>query len=54
MTIKNEKSDVKIAIEYCRSNNQKTFAIGGAKSMIDSRRLADRSTAKTSKKLCRL
>lgn len=36
MTIKNEKSDVKIAIEYCRSNNQKTFAIGQAKSMIDS------------------
>ena len=54
MTIKNEKSDVKIAIEYCRSNNQKTFAIGQAKSMIDSRRLANRSTAKTSDELFRI
>lgn len=51
LTIENEKSDVKIAIEYCMSNNAKTLAIGQSKSMIDSRRLADRVTGKIDKKL---
>lgn len=46
--VHNEKNDVKIAIEYAISNNTKNFSIGKAKNMIDSRGLANRTSAKTS------
>ena len=47
--IQNEENKVVIAIEYCRSSGGKTMAIGSAKTMIDTRKLADRKTTKTKK-----
>lgn len=44
-TIHNAENDVKIAIEYCKSSGGKTMTIGNASKMIDSRCLANISSA---------
>lgn len=48
--IDNENS-IKIAIEYCQASGGKKLAIGNASSMIDSRCVANFSTAKITQKL---
>lgn len=48
ITIHNEENDVTLALEYCKSSGGKTMAIGNAKSMVDSRCVANNPTTETS------
>ena len=47
----NKNIRVTIAIEYCKSSGGKTLAFGEAKTMIDTRRMAESKTTKLRGKL---